>query len=429
MDVGLVKYDGRAALERAVDLCNGLEGLKPDDNILIKPNGVWGGTKKLPPFGVVTTSVIMENLLCLLKERGFKNIVIGEGTVTNKEVGSTTAMAYKWSGIERVAKKYNVPLIDFNSEPYERVDLDGIKVKIAKRALDADFLINMPVLKTHVQAKVSLGMKNLKGCLALQSKKRFHRHDLSRLIALLNMHLKSSLTIIDGIYAMERGPIFIGDAHRMNAIIAGRDVFSCDIVGAMLLDINPEEVGYLKEFSSLTGRFLDINAVNVMGDKISDMAKKLEWELDYNDIFKKYGISGVLIQCPGETMCSGCFAILSSFSAVFCKDNPNTDFGGVELCAGAEVNPLDSSKKVFLVGDCAIKANRDIKDTIKVKGCPPMVSKTLFKLILDTLPKTKALKILGVRSLKTAGMKLGIYDEVFPAFGRHEPPEFDPGHF
>ena len=52
--VAVVKYDGTSnALKRAVELCGGFGELKPDHKILLKPNIIWGGTNKLPPFGVV----------------------------------------------------------------------------------------------------------------------------------------------------------------------------------------------------------------------------------------------------------------------------------------------------------------------------------------------------------------------------------------
>jgi len=79
-------------------------------------------------------------------------------------------------------------------------------------------LINVPVLKTHGQCKVSLGMKNLKGCLSMSSKRAFHGKDLHRMIALLNTKIKPKLTIIDGLYAMEHGPSALGLAHRMNLL-------------------------------------------------------------------------------------------------------------------------------------------------------------------------------------------------------------------
>ncbi len=251
----VVRYDGTIrSLRNAIELCDGFESLNPHQRILLKPNIVWGGTPKLPPFGVVTTSVLVDHLLQLLRDKGCRDIAIGEGTVPNSELRSSTYRGYRWSGIERVARRYGVPLIDFNSERFEQVSLGDIQVDVSRWALQCDFLINMPVLKTHRQTKVSLGMKNLKGCLGIGSKKKFHKHDLSRLIALLNARLKSSLTIIDGIYALEGGPDFLGTSHRTNLLIAGRDVLSGDIVGAEALGIRAEEVDHIRELCLIDGR-------------------------------------------------------------------------------------------------------------------------------------------------------------------------------
>jgi len=430
--VAIVKYDGTSnALRKTIELCGGFEELKPDYKILLKPNILWGGTKKLPPFGVVTTSAIVDHLLQLLRDQGCKDITIGEGTIPNKELGSSTLRGYEWSGIGKVAKRYGARLVDFNSEPFEEVELEKIKVKITRRALESDFLINLPVLKTHRQTKVSLGMKNLKGCLAIGSKKKFHKHDLPRLIALLNAKIKTSLTIIDGIYSMEGGPDFLGTSHRTNLIIAGRDIFSCDIVGAAAVGIRPEEVDYLKEFSSIKGRSLSLEAIEVKGETLKEIARPLKWHLSVDDIFHQAGIRGITVQHGATDLscCSGCEAILSAFCGVFCKDNPGVALDGLEICMGGKAKAKKESKKVFLLGDCAIAANKDFKNGIKIKGCPPPIIDTVMSIVLKSLPKKRVAKILMSRMVKNMGMKLGIYDEAFPTFGAYKPPEFDRGHF
>src|SRR4030042_3893065 len=143
--VAITKYDGTLnPLGEAIELCGGFEELKPDHKILLKPNILWAGTKKLPPYGVVTTSTMVDHLLHLLRERGCKDITIGEGTIVNKEMGSNTMKGYDWSGIGKVAKRYGVKLVDFNTEPFEEVRLDEIKVNISRWALASDFLINIP---------------------------------------------------------------------------------------------------------------------------------------------------------------------------------------------------------------------------------------------------------------------------------------------
>ncbi|HYA13151.1 MAG TPA: DUF362 domain-containing protein [Syntrophales bacterium] len=329
---------------------------------------------------MATTSTIAGDILRLLHEYGCKDICIGEVTIVNEEMGSNTFKGYDWSGIGRIAKTYGVKLVDFNAEPFETVQLDEVKAKISKVVLETDFLINLPVLKTHRQTKVSLGMKNLKGSLALNSKKRFHKHNLNRLIVLLNTKVKTHLVIIDGIYTLEGGPDFLGRAHRANLIVAGKDVLACDVVGSVVMGINPEEVEYLKEFASIQKRPLSLDSIDVRGENVENVARKLEWRLCYEDIFHEAGIRGITVQDPGDACCSGCAAILSAFFGVFCKDNPGVVSDSVEVCIGSHVKANNASRKVFLMGDCAISANKDVHDARKIKGCPPPILDTVMAL-------------------------------------------------
>jgi uncharacterized protein (DUF362 family) len=430
--VAIVKYDKTLnSLRKAVELCNGFEELKPNSKVLLKPNIGGGGTPKVAPYAIVTTSRMVEDLIQLLHEHGCKDISIGEGAVLNKELGSNTPKGYKWSGIARAAKKYGVKLIDFHDESYQNVELDGAKIRISSVALESDFLINFPVLKTHVETKVSLGLKNLKGCLDMRSRREFHRKGLERMIALLNTKVKPKLTIIDGIYALERGPDFImGTAHRMNLVIAGKDALSCDIVGSTVLGIEPSSVAHLKEFAAITGRQLDIGTIDVRGESIKEVTKRLEWRVNLEDVFfRPARIGGVTFQFLGTSVCSGCHLSVEGALMAFCKDNKGTDLDNVEICIGSEVKAKKESKRVFLVGSCAIEANRDLGDAIRIKGCPPKTADTLLTLMNHTIDKGKARRILALRTIKLSLTKLGLYDEDFPLYKHYALPEFDREYF
>jgi len=430
--VSIVKYDGTInPLKNAIEQCNGFSELKQNDKVLLKPNIVWGGggTNKIPKYGLITTSKVVEDIIQLLHRHGCRNVSIGEGTIVDKEFGSDTLNGYKWSGIAKVAKKYGVKLIDFNKESYKQVELNGAKIEISNAALETDFLINLPVLKTHCQAKVSLGLKNLKGSLSMGSKRKFHEKDLERMIALLNTQVKPKLTIIDGIYAMERGPTSLGIAHRMNLIIAGKDNLSCDIVGSTVLGIDSSSVEHLKEFALLTNRSLDINGIDMRGESIGDVTKKLQWETNFEDIFRRAKISGISFQFPGKHYCTGCVCHTDALMAAFCKDNMGVKFDNIEICTGGEVTPRKDSKKVFLMGNCSTLANKELKDAVRVKGCPPKVAEMLMTLMNHTLDKRRARKILLGRLVKKIGNSVGIYNEDFPIYPRYEPPEFDQRHF
>jgi len=200
MTVSLVKFDGSLdSLRKSIELCSGFEKLDRNDRVLIKPNNCFRH-RIMPPYGMVTTSWIIDGVVQLLLEYGCKDISIGEGAIIGifDELAPYTKRGFKGTGIEKIAKKYGIKLVDFNTGAFNELDLGGIKVQVSRAALDTDFFINVPVLKTHFQTKVSLGFKNLKGCLSKDSKRRFHiSNRLDPLICLLNEAIKSDLVMID----------------------------------------------------------------------------------------------------------------------------------------------------------------------------------------------------------------------------------------
>jgi len=434
MTVSLVKFDGTLdSLRRAIQLCDGFEKLNSNDRVLIKPNNCFRH-KIMPPYGMVTTSKVIDGVVQLLLEYGCKDISIGEGAIIGifDELEPYTKRGFKGTGIDKVAEKYGIKLIDFNQGAFHELDLGGVKVKVSRTALDTDFLINVPVLKTHFQAKVSLGFKNLKGCLSKDSKKRFHiSKRLDTLICLLNESIKSDLVIIDSIYMLERGPeTLVGVAHRKDLIIASPDVFECDVVGATILGIDPAQVDYLREFAQRHGRSFAISAIQVKGEDIESLKEQLEWRFEPDkELLTPAKITGLSAPYPGQTLCSACGATLALALSIFGKDNPGMDFGSAALYYGLGLKPKKDTQKVFLYGDCAIRSNKSLQNATKIEGCPPTLTKTLLALMKTLLNKPRMFRMLFLRAIKLIGIRLGIYQEIFPRWERYRSKEFDKTHF
>jgi uncharacterized protein (DUF362 family) len=434
MTVSLVKFDDSLdSLRKAVELCNGFEKLNSTDKILIKPNNCFRH-RLLPPYGMVTTSKIIDGVIQLLLEYGCKDISIGEGAISGilNELEPYTKRGFKGTGIDKVAEKYGVKLIDFNQGPFQEVDLGGIKAQVAPAALETDFLINIPVLKTHLQTKVSLGFKNLKGCLSTASRHKFHTTNrLDSLISLLSESIKSDLVIIDGIYMLEKGPeTYAGVAHRKDLFIASTDIFECDTVGATILGIDPSQVNYLREFAERNNRHFDISAIQIKGENIESLKEQLEWQIEPDKVLLSQSrVTGLSSPHPGQTVCSACGLTLALAVSLLAKDNPEMDFGGAELFCGLEVRPERDTCNAILYGNCAIKHNKSLQNAIKIEGCPPSLTMTLLALMKALLSKPRMLRMTLVRAMKLVGIRIGVYDEAFPGWERYQSIEFDKTHF
>jgi uncharacterized protein (DUF362 family) len=388
----------------------------------------------MPPFGMVTTSWMVDAIVQLLLEYGCRDVSIGEGAIIGilDELAPKTKMGFKGSGIDAIARKRGVKLIDFNRGPFNDVDLAGTRVEISAAPLEADFLINVPVLKTHFQTRVSLGFKNLKGCLSQESKKRFHKSNrLETLIANLNEAVRSDLTIVDGIYMMEKGPeTLAGVAHRKDLIIASPDRFECDVVGATILGVDPSQVDHLREYAERNGRSFDLTGVEIRGEDLNHHREQLEWRFRPDEeLLGPSGITGLSAPPPGRTLCSACGATLALTLSVVGKDNRKSDFGGAELYYGLDLAPTTDVRKVLLYGDCAIARNKGLENATRIEGCPPTLTRTVLTLAYSLLGKRAMARMMLLRAAKLAGIRLGIYHELFPGWDRYRSDEFDRGHF
>ncbi|MBA7528658.1 hypothetical protein ES705_20846 [subsurface metagenome] len=220
----------------------GIEKLvPPGSRILLKPNMV---VAKPNSTGATTSPLILDALIEHLIRTSPCEIIIGESS----EVGDDTLQAYKITGVYDIAKKWKVTLLDFKKDHQVYVDVPKgkvlKKVLIAETVTKVDYLINLPILKVHSQTIVTIGMKNLKGCIADQEKSRFHRLNLSQCIADLNTVIIPDLTIVDATLCSLEWELG-GMPVRLNTVLAAKNVLAADIVAASTLGYRIDEVEHL----------------------------------------------------------------------------------------------------------------------------------------------------------------------------------------
>ena len=386
--VSIVKVnDVYESLKESLNLSNGLAGLNANDKILIKPNIVsWDFDLPFPPYGVITTSAVISSLVRILTEHGFRDLTIGEGALPMKS--SQGEAVYETLGYRKLQERYGVKLVDFNQGEFVATDYgDGLILDIAKQALEADKIINVPVLKTHSQAKVSLGIKNLKGCLNKRSKQFCHGvgdEDLSLMFPRIIEKLPVALTIIDGLYTLEKGPAHTGKAFRKDLLIASRDPFACDLVGAAILGYEANEVDHLTNYAKRHGRSLELADYEVKGESVADHQEfvNYDWEWSEDDTgpagFKKSGITGLAVRKYDSSLCTGCSVQYNPMLILFSSAFKGKPFPNVEVVSGKQQLATTGFDKSVLFGKCAChlnKNNSNINKAIPIWGCPPDLEK------------------------------------------------------
>ncbi len=252
------------ALERIMSDVDGV--LSKKKPILIKPNYI---NSRHPSTGITTDSRVIEGVVKFLRERKIEEIIIGEGSGF-----ADTFEAFKVAGVDTVAERWGVKLVDLNKDEFVEVNpsnpLSLKKVRIAKTALEST-IISVPKLKPHRIVAVTLSLKNMMGALA--SKGSMHKGRLSKNIADLASVLRPSISVVDGIIAGE-GHETSGNPVEMNLVIAGTDPVAVDAVGAAVMGIPPTDVKHLLMAEKKGLGTCNLEEITVLGEPIESVKRK-----------------------------------------------------------------------------------------------------------------------------------------------------------
>ena len=188
---------------KAIDALGGIKQyVKPGQRVVVKPNIGWD---RLPEFAANTNPKLIIAIIKDCLAAGAKEVSVFDHTCDEWRA------CYKNSGIEEAVKQAGGKMLFGHEEKYYRqVSIPQAKrlktAKIHESILDCDVWINVPILKTHGGAKMTIAMKNYMGL--VWDRRFMHSNDLQQCIADLTLiKPKPALTIVDAYRIMtQNGP-------------------------------------------------------------------------------------------------------------------------------------------------------------------------------------------------------------------------------
>jgi len=258
--------DPRSMVLRALSLIEAEKAVSSEDRVLVKPNCVW---PKKPSTGITTDSRVVEGVIEFLERGGVQDITVGDGG------NRRTDRAFDVTGIRKVAKRHGIEVINFNKDEGIEVEIPSAKtlhrVRIARTVLERDCIVNVPKLKIHHMAQVTLSIKNLMGVIVGDRGAVMHRQNDEKLVDLASF-LRPRLNVIDGIVGSEMDEVH-GRPVPMNIIIAGSDMVATDAVGSAVMGVDPGTVRHIKMAEERGLGVADLGEIVVLGERIEDLRK------------------------------------------------------------------------------------------------------------------------------------------------------------
>lgn len=258
-------------LRRALEEMGGIgKYVKKGNKVVIKPNIGWD---KAPEMAANTNPILVKELVKQCLSAGAVEVLVFDHTCDNWQ------RSYKNSGIEDAVKEAGGKIVPGNDESmYKEVDLPkGVtlkKAKIHQALLDCDVWFNVPVLKNHGGAKMTISMKNLMGI--VWDRQIFHRSNLDQCIADSCTFLKKpALNIVDAYRVLKtNGPQGKSEADvaTLKTLLVSPDFVAVDTAAIKFfnqvqeMDVN--RVGYIAKAEELGIGVSDLDKLNVKRIKL-----------------------------------------------------------------------------------------------------------------------------------------------------------------
>ena len=310
------EIDAAEQTVRAIDALGGFDKIvRPGDVVCLKPNFV---SYRPDARGVLTDPRVIEGVIRAVIDCRGKPVVM-EASCGGRY--PTLKLAEK-IGMLDICKKYDVEMVDLNADSEVVINVPDALVydqlHLAKRPLECERIISIPVMKTHFCAGISLGMKNYIGMVsrnyyagprsytrgkfhyaaqsilkhrkrvtqgrdhAAREGKRYPSESLSAAIVDLVSARPPDAVVISGLYGREGqapSPGVLVDLSQRSGkfmVIAGYDCVATDSVGAAVMGQTPETAMINSLAASAGLGETDLEKIKVLGDSIAERNAKFK---------------------------------------------------------------------------------------------------------------------------------------------------------
>lgn len=241
------------------------EFIRPGQKVVIKPNIGWD---KTPEQAGNTNPKLVAEITRQCFEAGASEVVVFDHTCDDWK------KTYKTSGIEAAAIEAGAKVVPADLDSYyKKVSLPQGKslkeAQIHQAILDCDVWINVPILKHHGGANLTISMKNYMGI--VWDRRYFHSNNLQQCIAdICTYDKKPVLNVVDAYRIVKtNGPRGRSEADVVltKGLFISQDIVAVDTAAANFFNqvekMPLESVAHLANGEALKLGTMDLSSLNI----------------------------------------------------------------------------------------------------------------------------------------------------------------------
>lgn len=219
--------------------------LKNASTVLIKPNLLGAFA---PEQAVTTHPVVVEATIRYLQKQG-KEVWLGDSPGGS----GNTQTVWQTTGMQALAEKYSVKLVNFASFGVQKVTVNGYEFTLTKALWQADAVISISKYKTHGLMAYTGAIKNLYGLIPGLIKTELHKKypdttGFGLMLAELYKIVRHRVCyhILDGIIGMDGAGPSAGRPRRFGLLFGSSSAAALDYLAASFMGFKLKHVGYIK---------------------------------------------------------------------------------------------------------------------------------------------------------------------------------------
>ncbi len=347
--------------------------------ILLKPNA---GRLVPPKRGITTHPSVIAAAIDFFQQLKPAELFIGESPI----LGVKALDALKIAGITDIARERGVTLVDLDEKPPFILPIpEGKllkKLRICAFIREVDFIVSLPVMKTHMHTGVSLSIKNMKGVLWKREKARLHQLEFQNQdeklgkpldVAVVDMIqvLRPHLAVIDGTVGMEGLGPSEGEPKEAQLIVASCDCLAADSVATYLMGFDPVSIPHLVLSYKRGIGEIDLQKMKILPEDFK------KFRQSFLPPPQKISIQYPNVEVFDCNSCSACLSTTLLFLRRFLNQVPPCVFQEDKLIIGIGKELKSPPQGTILIGNCTAGHK---KRGLYVPGCPPIASSILDRL-------------------------------------------------
>lgn len=329
--------------------------------VYVKPNGIH-----FSPH-TYTDPRVLEALLAYLRDHGYGRLAVME----NCTGGSFTRLVFKVTGYAEICRRYGAEAVYLDEGPAVEVMLRGedVPTRIPRRLHDdviahkeANSYLNLPKLKTHSMATVTLGVKNQQAFPIHADRMRRHNHSTlhARLAAIYDL-IRPDFTILEGLTGTKHGhvpPRALLDECLVpfGLLIGGQDTLAVDAVGARILGYEVAEVEHLRLAAEWGLGVAELKEIEVRGVSLTRFTERYP-----HQILGRFPPDVSIVEGKERACVEGCKGNSQCILEMLYNDYAGRGGWSLVYGKGLDRAALDDLRgDILVVGPCAVSEAADL---------------------------------------------------------------------